>query len=114
MARIDQQNMSDVEPQIEENVEDPRLRLLRHLVSLLLMVFILSALIITTALVYKLTQPAVKGTIVEGSVPTIILAKSERIRDAHFTDGQLLLVLENAKGHRRIVRYDTIGANPER
>lgn len=84
--------------------EDPRFRVMRRLVNLLLIVMIAGVLTIVIALLLKLKDASV--TTVAG------VAADERIIGAESGDGRVTLIIEGPDGRQRVVVLDAINFRP--
>ncbi|WP_018631554.1 DUF6476 family protein [Neomegalonema perideroedes] len=102
MRETEAENLSEV----EEYPEAPQFRLLRRLVSLLLMTLIVATMAITLALVSKLASFGGSSAEV-AAAPGLRLAAGERIEAVGFEQGsggaRALVAVEGPEGARRLV-----------
>lgn len=89
---------------IEDAPEDPRLRMMRRLVTFLLIVLIAGTLTVVIALLLKLKSTDLSS---DDPVAAIGLGPSESLAEASSTADRITLVIENAEtGARRVVILD--------
>lgn len=87
--------------------EDPRLRPIRRLVTLLLAVLVLGSTTVVAALVLMISD--LRG----GTEPTVVGVRAgERLVGAELGDGRIVLMLEGSDGGARALAFDAETLSP--